>query len=295
MGDIQQEKRPMSKKALEDIQTILKRIGLYTGAIDGLIGFKTYEAVLSLEKNKSSKQNIREIQTILANERVYFGAIDGDFGNGSKSAFNQLIPAPKVTDDLLRIIQKNCALNFSEHINNNISQYQIKTKADLCAFIANIIHESSGFNDLRENMNYRAVRLLAVFPKYFKTLASAQAIASKGAIAIADVVYGGRMGNNRDGDGFKYRGGGLLHLTGRQNYTLASIGIGADRKLVDQPDLIIQPEYAIKTALWFWKNKGCTRQANFGNFDEVCQIVNGGTNGLKERKILHAKVWNTLF
>lgn len=285
------------KEALKDIQKVLKAIGLYSGAIDGLIGYKTYNAVLMLnESKKATKQQKRDIQQILANNRVYFGEIDGIFEKGSKSAFNQLIPAPKITDDLLKKIQKNCALFFADEINKYAENYHIKTKADLCAFIANIIHESNGFNSLRENMNYSAIRLTEVFPKYFKSLASARSIVAQGQIAIADVVYGGRMGNGENnGDGFKYRGGGLMHLTGKRNYTLASIGTGVENLLVNHPELIVQPEHAIKTAMWFWKNNRCNGHANTGEFDHVCRVVNGGNNGIDNRRQLHQKAWNVLF
>lgn len=283
------------KEVLKSIQSVLKGIGLYTGALDGLIGYKTYNAVLSLKDTNGSKQAKRDIQKILADNRVYFGAIDGIFGNNSISAFNNLIPAPKVTDKLLKNIQRNCAVGFSGYINQYIGQFNIKTKADLCAFIANIIHESNGFNDLRENMKYSALNLVDTFPKYFKDLATARSVIAQGTSAVADVVYGGRMGNNSKGDGFKYRGGGLLHLTGARNYLLASIGTGVDKLLSEKPELIIEPEHAIKTALWFWQGNRCSGHANYGDFNQACRVVNGGNNGLKERQALHQKLWNTLF
>lgn len=283
-------------QSLKNIQEILKTIGLYSGAIDGLIGFKTYEAFLSLQKYKGAKQPLREIQKELADARVYFGEIDGLIGGGSISAFNSLIPAPKLTDALLQKIYKNCAPGFATQINNAAAYYHVKTKADLCAFLANNIHESSGFTKLRENMNYSAKRLLEVFPKYFKTLAAAQAIASRGPVAIANTVYGGRMGNSANNDdGFNYRGGGCIHLTGLDNYRLCSIGIGLGDRLTKEPDLIVQPEYAIKSALWFWGRNLCSGLANKGEFESVCRRVNGGTNGLAERVQLHQKAWNVLF
>lgn len=283
-------------QGLKNIQEILKTIGLYSGAIDGLIGYKTYEAFLKLDQYKGSKQPLREIQKELAEARVYFGAIDGLIGPGSIAAFNKMIPAPKLTDDLLKKIYKNCASGFAEQINLYAAIYNIKTKAELCAFLANNIHESGGFTKLRENMNYSAKRLLEVFPKYFKTLAAAQTIAANGPRAIANVVYGGRMGNsNKNDDGFNYRGGGTIHLTGLDNYRLCSIGIGLGNQLVTNPDLIETPEIAIKSALWFWQRNLCGGFAVKGDFERVCRIINGGTNGMAERIQLNQKAWNTLF
>lgn len=284
------------KEVLKSIQVVLKEVGLYQGKIDGLIGCKTYYSVITLKEKNDLKKAKKDIQKILADNRLYFGEIDGIFGGNSMSAFNHAIPAPKITDDLLIRIQKNCALGFAGNINQYADKYHIKTKADLCAFIANIIHESNGFNNLRENMNYSASRLVQVFPKYFKSLVSARSIVAQGQVAIADVVYGGRMGNGKDnGDGFAYRGGGLIHLTGKRNYTLASIGTGVEDLLVKHPELIIQSEHAVKTAMWFWLNNRCSGYANKGEFDQVCRVVNGGNNGLAHRRELHQKAWNVLF
>ncbi len=295
-------------KSLKEIQKLLGSIGLYTGAIDGFWGWGSYNAILTLSdlckpNSKSSKikssdvKNIsKEIQKILVEHHQYFGVIDGIFGKNSIAGLNNLIPAPKVTDESLKKIYKNCSPGFADFINSFAAQYQLNTKADLCAFLANNIHESSGFTSLRENMNYRPARLLEVFPKYFKTLAEATAVVKRGPIAIADVVYGGRMGNGRNnGDGYKYRGGGCNHLTGLDNYTLCSIGIGLGNQLIDNPDLITQPEYAVKSAYWFWNKNRCSRVANQGNFEAACRIVNGGTNGLSERHALHIKAWSVLF
>lgn len=284
------------EQALKDIQSILKKTGFYTGAIDGLIGWGSYSSLLNFaEKTQQNKQAAREIQGILADHRTYFGAIDGFFGKGSISGFNALIEAPALTDEMLKRIYKNCAPGFSVMINATIEAYNIKTKADLCAYLATCLHESAGFNDLREKMNYSALRLFAVFPKYFSSLSSAQLAVSKGPIAIAKIVYGGRMGNSKDNnDGYDFRGGGPIHLTGRDNYRLCSIGIGAGNTLVENPDLIIKPEYSVKSSLWFWKKNSCSGAANQGDFEKVCKIVNNGTNGLAERKALLQKAWSIL-
>lgn len=285
------------KEVLKNVQRILKTTGLYAGTIDGVIGWNSYNAVIQLSEGKGkNKQAIKEIQQILADQRVYFGAIDGDFGSGSMTAFNQLLPAPKITDAMLKTIYKGCAAGFANSINQHAAAFGITTKADLFAFLANNIHESSGFTKLRESMNYKAPRLLEVFEKYFKNLAAAQAAVNGGAVVIADIVYGGRMGNGRgNGDGFKYRGGGCIHLTGRENYTRCDKDLGLNQALVNDPDLIIKPEYAIKTALWFWQKNKCSRHANNGDFKEVCTVVNGGHNGLTERINLHTKLWNSIF
>lgn len=289
-------------EAMKEIQRFLKQANLYTGKIDGLIGWLSYSAVLKLIGNRNAKSTIKEIQKILAENRVYFGAIDGDFGQGSMTGFNDLLPAPQLTDAKLQAIYKNCKPGFAAEINKQIEKYNIKTKAALCAFLANAIHETGGFTKLRESMAYSPQRLLQVFPKYFKSLAAAQTIAARGQVAIADVVYGGRMGNGvGNGDGYKYRGGGIMHTTGSKMYELTSIGIGEGKKLHENPDLITQPYYAVASGLWYWNKNLCSRYANQGNFLATCKIVNVGNattsitpNGQADRDALYAKAWSVL-
>ena len=98
------------KEVLKTIQAALKSTGLYSGSIDGIFGWNSYNAAIELSKAKGkNKQTIKEIQQILADQRVYFGAIDGDFGGGSMSGLNSLMPAPKITDALLQAAYKGCA------------------------------------------------------------------------------------------------------------------------------------------------------------------------------------------
>lgn len=296
----------MLTQVLKDIQTILKQAGFYNGVVDGVFGFISYSALQNLSISKSSKTKIaaKDIQKILVEQRVYFGAIDGAFGQNSFTAFNALLPLPVLTDDKLKAIYKNAKAGFAEHINSNAVKFGIKNKADLCAFLANVIHESGGFTKLRESMNYSPQRLIAVFPKYFKKIEVARSIAGQGQIAIADVVYGGRLGNGKDnGDGFKYRGGGLIHLTFKNNYEIAGIGIGLGRGLVTNPERITEPEIAVKTAMWYWQKNFCTRYANQNKFLATCQAVNLGAskvgstttpNGQDDREAIHKKAWSVL-
>lgn len=288
------------KDSLKEIQAILKEYGFYNGAIDGFFGFKSYQSILSLflkaQKQTSKHKNAAlEIQKVLVKHRLYFGALDGIFGQNSIISLNNLIPVPKITEADLKKIYPKCAPGFADAINDHAKQFNVKTKADLCAFIANILHESGGFKHLRENVNYSARRLVQVFPNRFKTLSAAQAIVSRGTTAICDVIYGGRMGNGvNNGDGYKYRGGGLIHLTGKNNYELCSIAIKMP-ELMDDTNLITRPDVAVKSAFWFWQKNLCSRPVNYGDFERSCIIVNGGKNGLAERHALHERAWSTLF
>ena len=109
--------------------------------------------------------------------------------------------------------------NWVHALNEILPDYEISTPQRVAAFIAQCAHESGGFKFLTENLNYRAVTLRKVFPKYFPSDELAQAYEKQPA-KIANRIYGGRMGNGPEesGDGFRYCGRGLIQLTGKSNY-----------------------------------------------------------------------------
>lgn len=151
----------------------------------------------------------------------------------------------------------------------------------LAMLLAQCHHESQGFTKVEENLNYSADRLLQVFPKYFnKDNVNDYA---RNPEAIANKVYCNRMGNGDEnsGDGYLYRGRGNLQLTGKNNYRLCGSGMGLD--LIDNPQLLCQPQYAMESALWFFK-----RNLLINNLDieKVTKRINGGLNGLAEREKL---------
>jgi len=161
----------------------------------------------------------------------------------------------------------------------------ITDKKELAALLANLDHESGGFTRTEENLNYKPARLLQVFPKRIGSMDRAQQIASAGPAAIGNAVYGGRMGNDKPGDGYNYRGGGLIQLTGKDNYEAFSKDTGID--IVSNPDRVRKdPQTAALAALWFWKNrKGLSDAAKAGNIDKASYLINGGTNGLEDRRM----------
>jgi putative chitinase len=165
---------------------------------------------------------------------------------------------------------------------------EIDTHERVSAFLAQIAHESGGFKVLEENLNYSADRLLVVFPKYFD--AHKAAACARNPERIANVVYADRMGNGDEssGDGWTFRGRGLIQLTGRHNYHRCggALGIG----LTDEPDLLTQPLYAALSAAWFWRDRGCNALADAGNFNGTTRRINGGLNGVFDRAEWHEKV-----
>lgn len=172
---------------------------------------------------------------------------------------------------------------FNEHEKLLVRELEaagIVNVTEVAHFLAQTSHETQGFNKLKENMNYSAERLLTVFPRYFRTDDDAAELAHKRE-EIAERVYGGRMGNDKKGDGFLYIGRGYIHLTGKNNYAAAGRGVGLD--LVGKPQLVEDRGVAARTAVWFWKHNNIGPIARGNNIRGVTKKVNGGGKGLAER------------
>lgn len=162
-------------------------------------------------------------------------------------------------------------------------RFNINTPLRQAHFLAQVSHESNGFRNLVENLNYSADGLLLIFPKYFNK-DEAKKYARKPE-QIANIVYGGRLGNSEEGDGWKYRGRGYIQLTGKENYEKFSKFSGID--FVSNPDLLSDPEHASICAGWFWDVKKLNELADKGpGVDVISSItkkINGGLNGLTDR------------
>ena len=136
-----------------------------------------------------------------------------------------------------------------------------------------------------ENLNYSAEGLLATFPKYFSE-AEAQQYARRPP-AIANRVYASRYGNGNEasGDGWRYRGRGLVQITFHDNYQLCAVALGLP--LVQQPDLLTDPANAAMSAAWWWKAHGLNALADAGQFQQITRVINGGLNGYSQRLYLY--------
>lgn len=154
-----------------------------------------------------------------------------------------------------------------------------------CHFIAQVAHESGGFRRFIENLNYSAVRIGQIFPRL---AGRAQELAHRPE-ALANAAYCNRMGNGDEasGDGWRYRGRGLIQLTGQNNYR--DMGKMLGRDLLANPGLAADADIGTMTALAFWKSKGCNEVADTDDVPAVTRIINGGTNGLAEREALTHK------
>lgn len=193
-------------------------------------------------------------------------------------------------DKIKHLLHKNREPEYWYNaMNEYLPKFGIITPARVAGFIAQGQHESADFTVLQENLNYSAKGLRGVFGKYFPDDAIANQYAKKPEM-IANRVYGGRMGNGPEssGDGFRYRGRGVLQLTGRANYTQCSRDLFGDDTLANDPDLVRTPEYAIITACWFWYKNKLNEICDKGDIVLLSKRINGGTIGLEDR----IKHWN---
>lgn len=158
----------------------------------------------------------------------------------------------------------------------------LDTEARLSMWIANLAHESGSFRNTEENLHYSAQRIQEVWPRKFKTAGEAKAL-ERNPQALANAVYARKNGNGdeRSGDGYRFRGRGLVQLTGRDNYAAASKALGAD--LVADPALAALPDTAAAVAAWYWQAHGCNELADAGQWGEAVRAVNGSLTGLQER------------
>lgn len=173
---------------------------------------------------------------------------------------------------------------WCELISSELPSHGFETKRQVAAFLAQTAHESADYNTLAENLNYSADRLKVVFPKYFRNFSPSQMQQyHRNPQAIANVVYANRMGNGdtSSGDGYSFRGRGVLQVTGKSSYMHCSEYLfGADTILLDDPDLLLTKPNALGSALWYWNLNDLL---SVDNFTLLTKKINGGVNGLTER------------
>jgi putative chitinase len=179
-------------------------------------------------------------------------------------------------------------------LNEAFGKYNINSNMRIAAFLAQVGHESEQFNTLIENLNYsRASRLVKIWPKRFLNEAQASAYVNQKE-KLGNFVYANRLGNGdaSSGDGFRYRGRGLIQITGRSNY--AAVGKVLAIDALTQPDLLLAPANAASSAAWFWSSRGLNELADdqtddddLEDFGTITQIINGGKTGLQARLALY--------
>lgn len=174
------------------------------------------------------------------------------------------------------------AEKYFEVMKGACKAFDINTELRLAAFFAQVGHESASLSTIEENLNYSATGLRNVFGKYFKSDQDAANYARK-PMLIANRVYASRMGNGSElsGEGWKFRGRGLIQLTGKNNYKLISDYFEED--FISNPDKLLEPVWCALSACWFWSTNNLNALADKGDVVALTKKINGGTHGLNDR------------
>ncbi|MGY1446913.1 glycoside hydrolase family 19 protein [Pseudomonas chlororaphis] len=161
---------------------------------------------------------------------------------------------------------------FVSALNAAMSRRQISTPKRIAAFLAQIGHESGPLQYVRE-------------------LGSSQYLSKYDTGKLAE-----KLGNTpaADGDGQKYRGRGLIQITGHNNYRQCSLALFDDERLLRTPELLEQPQWAAESAAWFWQQNGLNELADRDQFNSITRRINGGLNGLEDRLQIWARAREVL-
>ena len=175
---------------------------------------------------------------------------------------------PEILKEIMPQAGKRASI-FSGPISDACNRYQINTPLRLAAFLAQVAHESGSL-------------------LYVKELASGETY-DTGRLAAA-------LGNTPadDDDGKRYKGRGLIQITGTTNYRACSLGLFGDDRLLRTPELLEQPDNAALSAAWFWDSRGLNALADAGDFRKITKKINGGYNGMEDRLQFYARAKQTL-
>ena len=186
---------------------------------------------------------------------------------------------------------ENIIDSFVDPLNKTCDKFDINSTNRIAMFIAQVGHESGGLTHTKENLNYKAAQLLKIFPRYFENADPADY--EHQPEKIANRIYAGRMGNGSEdtGDGWKFRGRGLIQLTGKENYTRFANELCMD--LDAAVDYLETPEGAAMSAGWYWNDRHINDAADNGDVEKVTRRINGGTIGLEERTALYNEALST--
>ena len=215
---------------------------------------------------------------------------------------------PRVEHIVAAGVKRATAEKWVDAVAAACQEFNINTPQRIAGFLSQCAHESGGFERLQENLNYSADGMAGIWPRRFAVLGpdnkpvkkDGKNQPNKFALAlhrkpemIANVVYSGRMGNGptESGEGWLYRGRGLKQLTGKDNHRACSAGLGVD--LVANPDLLLEPVYAARSAAWFWATNKCNTFADAGDIEGLTKRINGGLIGIEDRKKRYASAMSS--
>lgn len=182
---------------------------------------------------------------------------------------------PGITDNRISV--------FLDYLNKYMPQYEINTPRRVAAFLAQVLHESGGFKFTRELWGPTKQQMRYERDKRQPWVGDNP----RNALAFA-------LGNTEEGDGAKFKGHGLIQVTGRSNHKKCSIALFGDHRLLKTPELLTTPEYAVMSACWYWKSRGLNEKADTPGIKDETKGVNGGLTGLTERQEYFDRAIETL-
>ncbi|UXL40279.1 glycoside hydrolase family 19 protein [Pseudomonas fragi] len=218
---------------------------------------------------------------------------------------------------MLRLFPKSAAFVdvYMPFVQAMTRQRLINTPKRMAAFLAQVGHESAGFSVLVENLNYSADGLAATWGSRFAQKNSAGQYLTvmdggrarrlpnsdaqrlhRRPEAIANRVYSDRLGNGSEasGDGWRYRGRGLIQVTGKSNYQQCSLGLFGDDRLLAAPQQLQEWPWAVESAGWYWNSRNVNALADGDDFEHVTKAINGGLNGQPHRLALYRQALDLL-
>lgn len=183
------------------------------------------------------------------------------------------------------------AAKWYPHLVKAMQHFQIISINEMASFISQLAHESGHLSRMEENLNYSADSLARVWPGRYRDPVTKKPnrlalILHRKPVAIANNCYANRMGNGdeKSGDGYRYRGRGPIQITGRENYLRCGQALGVD--LVNNPDLLLQPEHGAMSAGWYWQKTGLDKHDDDESALAETKLINGGTTGIDDRERL---------
>lgn len=203
----------------------------------------------------------------------------------------------KQIDKVLMKLCPKCHPDYRYALLNNeryFSVFGINSEKRLTHFLTQIIHESGFLTRQYENLNYSEQGLVNTWPSRFGKGHLDPKLYAKNPGKIANVVYAGRMGNTEEGDGWKFRGRGMIQLTGKSMYQeiykqMYSIN-NTIPDFTKDPDAVLNKEYCLCVTLIFWNLRRCNNYADTHNIRSITKAINGGYIGLEEREQLLEKI-----
>ena len=227
----------------------------------------------------------------VAGNSVWYATPDGNYFWSGNVAVPSLVSGELLKKFITTLSTANAAL-YAEPLAKVLNEFSITTPLRIAAFIAQTAHESAGYSLFLENLNYSAPALLATWPSRFTAATAAQYAHQPE--KIANFVYANRGGNGSvaSGDGWKYRGRGVIQITFHDNYKVCGAALKLD--LLTNPDLLLQPFPAFRSGGWFWNSRNLNALADAGDFLGITKAINGGVNGLADRQAYYTRIKSVL-